>query len=323
MVRSMSTSSSFVSPRSRPFAWRELAGASLVAWAVMAPGVSGVVALLAGALVGTTCGTPAWSMTASGVMLRAGIVASGARLPLTAVLAAGADGLVGSAVVLVAVALLAGSLWRPLRLDGHLVALIASGTAICGGSAVAAVAPAIGARAAAVASALAVVFALNGLALVVFPWLGAALPDDAYAQFCALGIHDTSSVVGAASVRGDEVLARAVALKLARSLWIVPVALVAASVVRRTTAHRQTGGALPRPWFIAGFVLVSALVTWVPAIEPAAQVVAASGARLMNGALVCVGFSLTPKALGSMGWRPLLLGVLLWGPVVGLAYTAV
>jgi len=278
-----------------------------VVWGVLPP----VGAVLVGAVVGTLWGTPAWAPRAGGQLLRLGIVASGAGLQLGVVAAAGAEGFVGAAAVLGVAGAVGYALARRWRVDAEVAALVTAGTAICGGSAIAAVGPALGARAANVAAALGVVFLLNAIALVAFPLLGSGMDDAAYARFCALGIHDTSSVVGAAGARGADVLAHATVLKLARSLWIVPVVLALGYWGRkRGSAH------VAWPWFILGFVAVSALVTAVPTLQPVGEGVARAGRWSMTVALWCVGMGLTPRALRAVGLRPLAMGVALWAVVV-------
>ena len=197
--------------------------------------------------------------------------------------------------------------------------LVTVGTAICGGSAIAAVAPAIGAREHDVSMALVSVFLLNAVALFVFPLVGHQLHmgQDAFGLWCALAIHDTSSVVGAASQYGERALEVATAAKLARALSMVPVTFAVA--LQRARAARAADGssAAPavkpkRPWFIAGFVVVSALVTFVPALRSAGLVVSFGAHRLLASTLFLIGLGLTRPALRSLGIRPFAQAVLLW-----------
>lgn len=253
---------------------------------------------------------------------------AGASLPVVATV--GARGLLfGAASIAFS---LAFGIWLGRRLgvrdDASL--LVAVGTAICGGSAIAAVAPAIRAREADVSVALVTVFVLNAVALVVFPFLGrlAGLDATAYGLFCAIAIHDTSSVVGAASRYGGAALEVAVAAKLARSLWIVPVTLVLASRARRARAAEPTeetgpGGKSATPWFILGFVLVSALFSWAPRLHPVAEVVTLVARRLLGATLFLVGLGLSRASLRAVGLRPLVQGVILWAAVTVLALGAV
>jgi uncharacterized integral membrane protein (TIGR00698 family) len=222
----------------------------------------------------------------------------------------------------IALALALGTfLGRRLGVSRDTSLLVSVGTAICGGSAIAAVAPTIRARGSEVSMALITVFLLNSVALFLFPLVGRLLhlEQDAFGLWCALAIHDTSSVVGAAASYGEQALAVATSAKLARALWIVPVSLVIAFLRSRST-H---AGALVsssdkptkpvRPWFIAGFLAAAALVTWIPALRGVGSVVSMGAHRLLALTLFLMGLGLSREALRSLGWRPLVQAVLLWG----------
>ena len=195
-------------------------------------------------------------------------------------------------------------------------ALICAGTGICGGSAIAAVAPAIEAEPAETSASLATVFLLNGVALLIFPPLGslAGLNPHAFGLWCALAIHDTSSVTGAAMTHGPEALATATTVKLARALWIVPVALALGWWFARDRA--ATAGARKRgvkvPWFIAGFVALSALFTFLPAAAPAAPWIVRGARIALTLTLFFIGAGLDRAAVRTDGARPFIHGVLLW-----------
>jgi uncharacterized integral membrane protein (TIGR00698 family) len=201
-----------------------------------------------------------------------------------------------------------------------IAALVCAGTGICGGSAIAAAAPAIGAKAEETSVALAVVFVLNGVALLVFPPLGAWLHLDAHAfgLWCALAIHDTSSVTGAALTHSAEALATATTVKLARALWIVPVALALGAWFRRGAGDTPARGRVAVPWFIAGFVALSALFTFAPALQPLARPVALGARALLTLTLFLIGAGLSRTVLRTVGVRPLGYAVLLW-LVIGTA----
>lgn len=295
--------------------WLGLAGALVL---FLEP--PGVLALAAGALAGTTLGAPAAGAALGGRLLRAGVVALGAGTQLGAVLRVGGEGL-GVTALTLALALGAGVwLGRRLGLARDVTLLVSAGTAICGGSAIAAAAPALRARSEHVGAALAVVFLLNALALVVFPALGAALglEGEAFGRFCALAIHDTSSVVGAAATRGAEALEVATVTKLARSLWIVPVAALFARLPAED-GQPVRGRAAPVPGFLLGFLAAAALVEYVPVLAPAGELVAAGGRRVLALALFVLGLELTPARLRSVGARPLWLGLVLWALLTGSA----
>lgn len=218
--------------------------------------------------------------------------------------------LVGLAATFALGAWLAGR----LGIGAKVAALICAGTGICGGSAIAAAAPAIDATAEETSASLAVVFLLNGVALLVFPAVGSWLALDAHAfgLWCALAIHDTSSVTGAALTHGREALLEATTVKLARALWIVPVALVLGSYFRSRHAGAPAPVGLPIPWFIAGFVAVSALFTFAPALKPAAPIVGLIARALLTLTLFLIGTGLSRPVVKAIGVRPLIHAVVLW-----------
>ena len=179
--------------------------------------------------------------------------------------------------------------------------LVTVGTAICGGSAIAAVAPVIRAKSDDISVALATVFFLNAVALFIFPPIGHHLHLD-QAQFgiwSALAIHDTSSVVGAAMQYGSRALEIATTIKLTRALWIVPVTLIIGMAWNR--GEDKSRAAKPkRPWFILGFVAAAALVTWLPALKPAGHMVFAGAQRSLVVTLFLIGSGLGRSALAAV-----------------------
>lgn len=296
-----------------------LAAASLTPW------VSAPLALVAGVVFALTWGNPfvAQSKSAQTWLLQASVVGLGAAMNLGVVLRVGGSGLVQTALGITVTLGLAFVLAKLLRTEATTALLIGVGTAICGGSAIAAVAPAIGAKSHQTSIALAVVFLLNALALLVFPPVGHALSLDApaFGLWSALAIHDTSSVVGASMQFGDEALAIGTTVKLARALWIIPVTLVLARFWPRTEA---AGSAKPkRPWFIFGFLAVAALVTWVPVLQGAGKAIAVVARQVLVLTLFLVGAGVSREALKQVGARPVLLGVTLWLIVASVTLTAV
>ncbi|CAM4070155.1 putative sulfate exporter family transporter [Shewanella aquimarina] len=230
-----------------------------------------------------------------GIHLDAAISASGQNIGL----------ILGSIVFTL---LLGTALGRLLRVDAKLSHMIASGTAICGGSAIAAVAPAIKADSQDTAIALATVFVLNSIALFLFPALGHLLQLSQYhfGVWSAIAIHDTSSVVGAASAYGDEALRTATTLKLARALWIVPVALVSAMAFggnRRKVAV---------PFFILFYCLAILLAHLVPQGQALYDGIFALSKRVLVLCLFMIGAGITIGKMRQAGMRPLALGLLLW-----------
>ena len=275
-------------------------------------------ALLAGTAIAISLGNPFAKLTAklSKPLLQLAVVGLGAGVNLAIVGRVGLQGIGYTAAGLLATFVFGALLARWLHLAPRLAALISAGTSICGGSAIAAVAPAIGATAAETSASLATVFLLNGVALLIFPPLGtlSGLDPHAFGLWCALAIHDTSSVTGAALTHGAEALATATTVKLARALWVVPVALAAGWWFARrndgpdTTARR---GVKP-PLFIAGFVALSALFTFVPAIAPAAPWIVRAARAALTLTLFLIGAGLDRASVRAVGARPFVQGVILW-----------
>ena len=289
------------------------------------PWVTAPVALVAGVIFAVTWGNPfdAQSKKLQTWMLHGSVVGLAAAMKLDVVLRVGAAG-VGQTLLGLSLTLgLALILARVLRTEPTTSLLIGVGTAICGGSAIAAVGPAIGAKSHQTSVALAVVFLLNAVALVVFPAVGrfAALTPQQFGLWSALAIHDTSSVVGASMQFGAESLAVGTTVKLARALWIIPLTLVLARFWRRESA--ASGEKPARPWFILGFLGVAALVTWVPVLQPAGQVVSTVARQVLVATLFLVGAGVSREALKAVGARPIVLGVVLWVIVASATFAGV
>lgn len=275
--------------------------------------MTGAVALLFGIALSLIFGNPwpdlarRWSKT----FLSAAIVGLGAGTNLFVVLKAGASGVVITAIGIVAILGAALILGRLLKIERILSLLIGVGTAICGGSAIAAAAGALKSKPHDTSMALAIVFLLNAVGLFVFPWLGHALnlSQDQFGLWAALAIHDTGSVVGAAAQYGDRALEIGTTVKLTRALWIIPVTLL----ISRFARGDERGGARPPfPWFILGFLATSALVTAVPALSEIGHAVEAAARFMLAAALFLIGTGLTRESLRKLGARPVIHGVVLW-----------
>jgi len=240
------------------------------------------------------------------------------------VLKAGRSGFVYTALG-ISFALLVGlALGKLLRVRGNSSFLITAGTAICGGSAIAAVGPILRADDEEMAVSLGTVFILNSVALLIFPPIGGALhlSQSQFGLWAALAIHDTSSVVGAAAKYGQEALVVGTTVKLARALWIVPLALATAAFKRRKSeigAESETRDAskIPFPWFILFFCLAAVLNTYVPAIQHSSHALFVLGRLGLTATLFLIGTGISRATIKEVGWRPLLQGALLWA-VVGL-----
>jgi uncharacterized integral membrane protein (TIGR00698 family) len=271
--------------------------------------VSAPLALALGMAVGLLLGNP-WSVQtgrASRLLLQTAVVGLGFGLGLRELASTGATGLLLTAVVVAAVLASGLALGRLLRVPGNASRLVAVGTAICGGSAIAAIAPLLRARDEEVGAALATVFLLNAAGLFLFPhagaWLG--LEPVEFGYWAALAIHDTSSVVAAGAVYGGGALAVATTVKLTRTAWLVPLVLL-------VSARAGTEGRARLPWFIFGFVAAAVLRAAVPAAEPLWNGVAAAARHLLVPTLFLIGTGMTRQLLLRLGARPLLHGVALW-----------
>lgn len=292
----------------------ELAAILAIGGGLALAGAPGWLALALGLVLALATGRPAPARLkqVTTLVLQLGVVALGAGMNLALVWQVGARGMAITVAGLVLALGLGQLLGRWLRVGRETALLIGVGTAICGGSAIVAVAGAIDADEHDTSISLVVVFVLNAVGLVLFPWLGhlLALPEPVFGRWAALAIHDTSSVVGAALAYGPTALAIATTTKLARALWIVPTTLVVAM-----TRRHAAGAALRRvrwPWFILGFVAVAAATTWIPGIAAYAAPVVRIGRGLLVVALLLIGRSLSRAALAQVGVRPVVLGVVLW-----------
>ena len=318
---------------------------ALSPWA--SPGLS----LLFGAAIGLTWGNPYLRITRklAHALLVGAVVGLGAGMDLRVVARVGAHGVGYTAASIAGALLLGTALARLLRVQTRPGLLISVGTAICGGSAIAAVAPALRAEEHEVTVAFGTVFLLNAAALVLFPAIGHAvgLSQESFGLWSALAIHDTSSVVGASMAYGARALEVATTVKLTRALWIVPVTILIAHCSAAGEAGGKTAAA-PKPsftlaedglrgspWtrllaqtrplrFIAAFLALSALVTFVPGLAMLGAPVSQAARHAMSAMLFLVGTAMSRSALRAVGVRALAQGVLLWVLVAGtsLAFVA-
>ena len=290
------------------------------------PHVSPAISLAVGIIFGLTGRHPfpTTSARTASLLLKACVVGLGFGMPLAIVLRAGASGVWITAAG-IALALVVGiALGRALNVERMTSQLISAGTAICGGSAIAAVGPAIGARSEAMSVALATVFVLNGVALYLFPAVGHALSlsQHQFGVWAAVSIHDTSSVVGAATMYGPQSLAIATVLKLTRALWIVPVTLGAVAY-RRATTGADPSRKVAWPWFIGLFLVASAIRSALPEFIHWFDMLSAVARQGLVLTLFLIGAGLTRSTLRKVGMRPMVQGVLLWGLVASVSLAAV
>lgn len=281
------------------------------------PWASPALALGLGLTLALTLGNPFPQESKQGAkfLLPGCVVLLGFGMNLSVVLAAGQRGLLLAAGSIAGTLLLGYGLGRLLKISTHTSALVTVGTAICGGSAIAAVGSVLGAAECEMTVALGTVFLLNAAALYVFPLLGHAmhLSQAQFGTWAGIAIHDISSVVGASARYGLTALQTATAVKLSRALWIIPVSLGAAFAAGRSCRPPvNTPGRLQIPWFIGFFVVASAARTFVPsitALSPALSHLATTGLTMT---LFLIGAGLSRETLGAVGWKPLVQGLALW-----------
>ncbi len=284
------------------------------------PVVTTPMALAAGIVFSLLFGNP-WpqkSVATSQILLKLSVVGLGFGLSIQDVWTVGRSSVVYTVVgitVTIAVGLILG---RLLHIRGNTSALISCGTAICGGSAIAAIAPVIKAEDDETAVALATIFTLNAVALIVFPLVGHYfdLTQHQFGVWAGLAIHDTSSVVGAAASYGVQALDVGTTVKLTRAAWIAPIALGAGLLVR-------SSGKTKFPLFIVGFVVAAVLHSLIPQLSSLWQVLSGVARQFLVLTLFLVGAGITRDVLQRIGIRPFLQGVTLWIIVSILTLTAI
>ena len=267
------------------------------------------VALFVGILFSLILGTPYPKLAkkASKYMLQISVVGLGFGMNLHESLQAGKEGMIFTIISVMGVMILGVFLGKLLNINRKNSYLISSGTAICGGSAIAAVAPVIDADDNDTSLALITIFVLNAIALFIFPVIGHALDltQQQFGTWAAIAIHDTSSVVGAGAAYGDEALKVATTIKLTRALWIIPLAFASAFVFR-TKGKRAT-----IPWFIILFVIAMLINTYLPLPQLLTENIVFISKKLLTVTLFLIGCGLSVSALKKVGIKPMLLGVIL------------
>ena len=270
------------------------------------------VVLFIGLVFALLCGQayPTFNKNISKKLLQYSVIGLGFGMNLQASLASGKEGMLFTIISVIGTLLIGMFIGcKVLKLNRNTSYLISSGTAICGGSAIAAVGPIIKAKDTDMSMALATVFILNAIGLFLFPalghWLG--LSQQEFGTWAAIAIHDTSSVVGAGAAYGEEALQIATTIKLTRALWIIPLALVTSII------FRSDGKKISIPWFILFFIVAMLINTYLLADYPEIGKFIAGIAR--KGLIITmffIGASLSVDVIKSVGIRPLLQGVLLW-----------
>ena len=278
------------------------------------PDVPAGAALVAGILFAMVFGNPVPNQTKryTSTLLQVAVVGLGFGMNLLVVGKVGFEG-VGYTAFTILLSLAVGiALGIALGVARDASLLISAGTAICGGSAIAAISAAIRAESEDVSVSLATVFLLNAAALFIFPPIGHhfALTETQFGLWSALAVHDTSSVVGTAMQYGPRALEVGTTVKLARALWITPLTFAVGYFYSRRAGAK--GGKIAKPWFILGFILASAIVTWVPGTQEPGHWLATASRSLLVLTLFLIGSNLTKATLKAAGLRPMVQGVLLW-----------
>ena len=270
------------------------------------------IALFLGLAFALLCGQayPKFNKKVSKKLLQYSVVGLGFGMNLHASLASGKEGMMFTIISVIGTMIIGMFIGRKiLKVNRDTSYLISSGTAICGGSAIAAVGPVIKAKDSDMSVALATIFVLNAIALFIFPvmggWLG--LTQQEFGTWAAIAIHDTSSVVGAGAAYGEEALQVATTIKLTRALWIIPLALVTSVI------FKNGGKKISIPWFILWFIVAILLNTYI--LDSVPEVGKAISGLARKGLIITmffIGASLSTDVLKAVGVKPLLQGVLLW-----------
>ena len=271
------------------------------------PIVSPPIALLFGILFVNIFGKVLETDTFVKKLLQYSIIGLGFGINLNTAIEAGSQGFLFTVSTIALVMIFGLLLAKILKIDKTIAQLISAGTAICGGSAIAAVAPILKANSKQTSVALGIVFVLNAVALFIFPEIGHFfnLSQNQFGIWSAIAIHDTSSVVGAASKYGNEALQIATTVKLARALWIIPLAFL-------ISIFTKSEGKIKIPYFIGFFVLAILAGTYLPFLQNFNSIISEISRDTLKVALFLIGAGLSLQNLKNIGIKPLLLGIILW-----------
>ena len=274
------------------------------------PFVSPAVALFLGLALGMTAGQPfpKFSKKTSKYLLQFSVVGLGFGMNLHESLRTGKEGMLFTVVSVVAVLALGMYLGKRLMMDRKTAYLISAGTAICGGSAIAAVAPVVKANDNEMSMSLGTIFILNAIALFIFPPIGhlLGLSQEQFGMWAAIAIHDTSSVVGAGAAYGEQALEIATMVKLTRALWIIPVTIATMFI------FKQKGAKISIPWFIFFFILAMVANTFLTIPETITSSLVWLAKKGLTVTLFLIGAGLSKKVIKQVGVRPMVQGVILW-----------
>ena len=304
----------------RQISTRELIFIILV-FLCLTPWITPPVALFMGLVVAQFIGHPFLHLNqkATSLLLQVSVVGLGFGMNVHSAVKAGKEGIVFTIVSIFGTLILGTFLGKIFKINSKTSYLVSGGTAICGGSAIAAISPVIAAEEKQISVALGTIFILNSVALFAFPAIGHALTlnETQFGLWCAIAIHDTSSVVGAASKYGPHALEVATTVKLARALWIIPVALGSSLL------FNNKAGRIRVPYFIGFFILAMVLNTYLPGVQAIAPVIVMVAKTGLTLTLFLIGAGLSGKVLRSVGIYPLLQGIILWIVISAAALWAV
>lgn len=276
----------------------------------LSPLITPPIALLMGLIIAQFIGHPYLHLNhkATHLLLQVSVVGLGFGMNIDSAMKAGKEGILFTIVSIIGTLVIGYFMGKILKIEEKTSYLISAGTAICGGSAIAAISPVIKAEEKQISVALGTIFILNSIALIVFPIIGhqLGLSQNQFGLWCAIAIHDTSSVVGAASKYGTEALEIATTVKLARALWIIPIAFIS------TFLFKNKNTKLKIPYFIGLFIVAMAANTYFPLVQDYSSYLVAIAKAGLTLTLFLIGCGLSKQILLSVGIKPLLQGITLW-----------
>ena len=276
----------------------------------LSPLISPPIALLMGLIIAQFIGHPYLNLNhkATHILLQVSVVGLGFGMNVDSAMQAGKEGFIFTIVSIIGTIFVGIALGKAFKIEEKIAFLIANGTAICGGSAIAAISPVIKANEKQISVALGTIFILNSIALVLFPFIGHYfnLSESQFGLWCAIAIHDTSSVVGAASKYGPHALEVATTIKLARALWIIPIAFLSTFIFKNKDTKIKI------PYFIGLFVLAMIANSYNPFVHQYSHYITSFAKATLTLTLFLIGCGLSRKVLVSVGYKPLLQGIILW-----------
>ena len=287
----------------------------------LSPLISPPIALLMGLIIAQFIGHPYLHLNhkATHILLQVSVVGLGFGMNVTSALKAGKEGILFTIVSIIGTLVIGFFMGKFLKIEKKTSYLISAGTAICGGSAIAAISPVIKAEEKQISVALGTIFILNSAALFLFPFIGHQLnlSQSQFGMWCAIAIHDTTSVVGAASKYGPQALEIATTVKLARALWIIPVAFLSTFIFKNKESKIKI------PYFIGLFVLAMIANTYIPFVQQYNHYLTNIAKAGLTLTLFLIGCGLNRKTISSVGFKPLIQGVILWVIIATAALWAV